>query len=202
MSLPAAVLAGVGLALGVVVVAALILPVGLELRLGGAAPRAALSWAFGAVRVDLLAPRRSREPARVRRKPRPRASANRRRRVLRALRSPGLAAAALRLVARTVRATHPRDVQLSGRFGFDDPADTGQIWALMAGPLSAALAGPAAAAGISMSLSPDFQGRALALEGGGRFTVIPGQLLAVVLAFVFSRGPRRAAWIMATGGER
>jgi hypothetical protein len=65
-----------------------------------------------------------------------------------------------------------RSLHLSGRFGLDDPADTGVLWGRMA-PLVYTLSG----AGRRIDLVPEFSGPCLDLEATGEVAIRPVRLL-------------------------
>jgi hypothetical protein len=144
--------------------------------------RTELSWAFGLLSGDLLAParrpRKARRPARRRRA----ASPWMRQRLLAAVRSGGFPRMLARFGARLLRATHPRDVSLTAVVGLDDPCDTGTLWAV-GGPLAVALA---AASDGKVALAPDFAGERLSVQGRGRFTVVPAQVIAIAVWFLMT----------------
>jgi hypothetical protein len=77
-----------------------------------------------------------------------------------------------------VRAVRFGSLRLSGRFGLDDPADTGILWGRLA-PFVYTLSGP----NRRIELSPDFAGPCLDLEGAARVVVSPWRLLRAGLAF-------------------
>jgi hypothetical protein len=80
------------------------------------------------------------------------------------------------------RAIHKRDVRLHLLIGLDDPADTGQLWALM-GPLSAVLAQSRA---VRIDIEPDFTESHLEFNSSGDIRVIPLQLIGLALALLLS----------------
>jgi hypothetical protein len=80
------------------------------------------------------------------------------------------------------RAVHKHDLRLRLRIGLDDPADTGQLWALM-GPLSAIAANSQAA---EVSIEPDFMQSTLELHSSGRIRLVPLQLLGLALGLLLS----------------
>jgi len=176
------------------VLGCLLIPLRLEVEIPeqGRA-RTELSWAFGLVSRDLLAlPWRPSKPGRPRRKRRA-ASPWLRRRLLAAVRSGGFPRMLARFGARLMRATHPRDVSFSAVVGLDDPCDTGRLWAV-GGPLAVALAG---ASDGKVALAPHFAGERLSVQGRGRFTVVPVQVIAIAVWFLVTlltlpgRPPRR-----------
>jgi len=88
----------------------------------------------------------------------------------------------IRFVRDLWRAIHKRDLRLQLRIGLDDPADTGQLWALM-GPLSAIAANSQAA---EVSIEPDFMQSTLEFRSSGRIRLIPLQLLGLTLGLLLS----------------
>jgi hypothetical protein len=88
----------------------------------------------------------------------------------------------LKFVRALWRAIHKREVYLQLQIGLDDPADTGQLWALM-GPLSAVLAQSQA---VQIDIEPDFSESHLEFNSSGDIRIIPLQLLALTLALLLS----------------
>ncbi len=139
-----------------------------------------LRWFFGLVPLRTTGPEASEQPRSVR--PRGRFSAGS------MLRTEGFARRCLRFAGQLLRSAHIRELELVGRVGFDDPADTGQLWALL-GPLNglASTLHPA-----RVSIEPDFAGEVLEVEGVGDLRVVPGRVIVVVLAFALSPVTLRA----------
>ncbi len=184
--------------LAAVLLVLLLIPVELEIALGsvlGAAGRARLSWGWGLFRVDL-----AREKV-VRRGPKRQEHGGRQ-----PQRNSGLRGPSFRLIAGTIRpiltllrrllhATHPRDVRVQAQIGFDDPADTGMFWGLIA-PAVAALGG---SVGHAVEVEPVFAGADFKWSARGHFTVVPAQLLGVLLAFGLSPAVVRVALSLSKG---
>jgi hypothetical protein len=82
-----------------------------------------------------------------------------------------------------VRALH-FDLNLSGTYGFEDPSLTG----FTVGVISAANRGSR-----SIDLNPDFTREVVDMRGGIRGWVIPLQIMAICIVFLF-RKPVRAMW--------
>ncbi len=80
------------------------------------------------------------------------------------------------------QAIRKRDMHLQLLIGLDDPADTGQLWAVM-GPLSAVLAQSQA---VRIDIEPDFSESHLEVNSSGDIRIIPLQLLALLLALLLS----------------
>jgi hypothetical protein len=166
--------------------------------------RTELSWAFGLVSRDLLAqvqrPEKARRPAQKRRARGPWI----RQRLLAAVRSAGFFHVLARFAARLFRATHPRDVSFTAVVGLEDPSDTGRLWAV-GGPLALALS---TASGGKIALTPDFAGEHLQVQGQGRFTVVPAQVMAIAAWFLVTllmlpgRPPRRSARVRRPAPDR
>ena len=70
----------------------------------------------------------------------------------------------------------------------DDPADTGRLWGVV-GPLAALLATSRA---MQVSIQPDFAAEVFEYQGRGYISVIPLQVLALLLAFALSPVTLRA----------
>lgn len=70
-------------------------------------------------------------------------------------------------------AIEQRDLKLFMRIGLDDPADTGELWALL-GPLSAILF---THRNSQISLQPDFLDQAFELQSSGTIRIVPLQHL-------------------------
>jgi hypothetical protein len=87
-----------------------------------------------------------------------------------------------RLVRDVGRAAHLHRLRLRMRLGLGDPADTGQLWAVL-GPLSALAQG---LRGADVHIEPAFMESVFEFHARGRLRVIPLQFLALALAFVLS----------------
>jgi len=148
-----------------------------------------LLWAFGLVRVRLAsqaaqAGKRSAESSTAERK-RPRgkrAASKRKADVLGALRLQRFRRRIVRFARDLWRAVHKQDVSLRVRLGLGDPADTGQLWAVL-GPIAAWLATLREA---SVTIEPDFFETTLELETHGSIRVIPLEILGTVVALALS----------------
>jgi hypothetical protein len=77
---------------------------------------------------------------------------------------------------------HPRVQRMHIELGLEDPAETGQAWALL-GPLSGWLM---YRFGGSVRLEPNFTAPTFAVEGKMHFTLIPLQTLGIALGFASS----------------
>ena len=88
----------------------------------------------------------------------------------------------INFVKRILRATHAKNLYLKLRIGLYDPADTGQLWAIM-GPISGLLTN---LKNIQIELEPDFIDSVMEIEGHGHFRIIPLQLIALIIVFLLS----------------
>ena len=88
------------------------------------------------------------------------------------------------VVGKLWRAVEKRDVRLRACIGLGDPADTGQLWAVL-GPLSAVFASVRSA---RLSIEPDFVDEALVLEGSGHVRLVPLQIIAIAAGLLASPG--------------
>ncbi|MBF9061457.1 DUF2953 domain-containing protein, partial [Rhodobacterales bacterium HKCCSP123] len=79
-----------------------------------------------------------------------------------------------RLVASLLGAIGLRRLSLRGRFGFDDPADTGAVYGLLQG---------ARATGARIDLVPEFTGACLELAAEGTVILRPARVAGALLRF-------------------
>lgn len=157
--------------------------------------KAMLQWLFGLVRVQLPPPRAERpapEEKQIEDSSESRAKTQRKKfNPLAALRQKAFRKRILRFACDLWHAIRAQDLYLRIRVGLGDPADTGQLWALF-GPLSGLLATTENA---SIELEPEFIDAVFELDSSGKISVIPLQLLYLVLGLLcsppFWRGMRR-----------
>lgn len=148
-----------------------------------------LLWAFGLLDVR-LAPEAAEtgQPAAesatpARRKPRTkRAASKRKTNVLAGMRLQRFRRRIVRFARDLWRAVQKRDLSLRVRVGLGDPADTGQLWALL-GPLAGWLATLREAV---ITIEPEFYEPTLELETHGSIRIIPLQLVGIVVALALS----------------
>lgn len=158
-----------------------------------------LLWGFGLLRVRIplsattpSAAGRERTPAksvRPRRRERSRASP------LALLRCRSLRRRLLRFVSDLWQAVHKRNLMLYIRLGLDDPADTGQLWAVV-GPVAAILADLDEA---RVEIEPEFTAAVFELESSGAIRIIPLQLLYLVVMLLCSPALWRGIRLMHKG---
>ena len=87
-----------------------------------------------------------------------------------------------RFIRAVWRAIHKQDLRLRMRIGLGDPADTGQLWALV-GPLSGLLANNREA---SIEIEPEFFDAIFELDSSGSIRIIPLQLLYLAVGLLLS----------------
>lgn len=173
----------------VLALALLVLAVPLEVtfRVRGVTPlrgQIAICWLFRLVRARIRL-----HGARRARRTKARPAGRRRRFPLAALvRRRAFRCRAWRFLGDLTRALGVERLRVKLRLGFDDPADTGRLWALV-GPLDAALQHLRAA---QVHLEPEFGEAVFALRAHGRVCVVPLRLVGLVTAFVLSPASLRA----------
>lgn len=182
--------------IAVLIVAALAIPVDLDVTLERAERfhgTARLRWLFGLIDVALDSNRATgAQPERRGRNTsttegRGPTTPSRRRRVVAILRTKGLLHRLIRLADDIIHAVRVSHVVARARFGFDDPADTGQV---CGGVLP--LIAMASSKGMDVRCTPDFSGAVLRGSCAGTLSVTPLRLLVVILLFVGSRPVWRA----------
>lgn len=149
-----------------------------------------LNWAFGLLRADV-----SPDPS----KPRPEKKAARRGKskgkkanVLAAIRQPSFRRRVFRFLADAWHAIHKQNVRLQVRLGLGDPADTGQLWAVL-GPVSAMLAGRR---DVRIAIEPDFGDATLEVDSSGTVWLVPLQMVIIVLGLLLSPSVWRGLSVM------
>lgn len=80
------------------------------------------------------------------------------------------------------RAVRKQDLRLYARLGLGDPAETGQLWALL-GPLSGILNNVEDA---EIEIEPDFANARFEFDGSGRIAVVPLEILGIVVSLALS----------------
>lgn len=79
-------------------------------------------------------------------------------------------------------AIQKRGMSLRLRIGLDDPADTGQLWALM-GPVAGILA---SSREVSFVIEPEFQEETFEFDSSGSIKFVPMQILVLTLTMLCS----------------
>ena len=112
------------------------------------------------------------------------------REALRIVRTDGLITRTLRLFKDLLCAVRIHALDVSGRIGFGDPAETGRFWAV----LSALTVIPGTGACATVDLEPDFEQAVLRFESHGVFRVVPLRMLAILVLYLMSSPALRAVW--------
>ncbi len=170
-------------ALVLLLLALLMVPVDLSYRLEwrrGFDAEFRLLWLFGLVDTRFV-PTPEEQPVAAAEESR-QESARHKLRPLAAIRQKSFRRRLLRFAGDTWRAIRKRDLYLRARVGLGDPADTGQLWALL-GPLSGWLASLDDAA---IELEPEFADAVFEVDSGGRVSLIPLQFLYLALGLLLS----------------
>lgn len=154
-----------------------------------------LIWAFGLVRTDVSPGSGEPEPER-KKADRRRKSKGRQRNVMAAIREPAFRRRMLRFGADVWRAVHKKNVRLLVRLGLGDPADTGQLWAVL-GPVSGILA---RRRDIRVSIEPDFIDWTLDVDSSGTVRIVPLHLVMIALGLLFSPPVWRGIMLMRSPG--
>ncbi len=143
-----------------------------------------LRWMYGLVRIPIpLAP-----PAGTGTKEapakhsRPRRSAHRGQSAFDLLRQDALRRRLIKFAGNLWDAVRKDDVRLYIRIGLDDPADTGQLWAV-AGPVTAMLNNIRSA---SIEIEPTFTAPSFEVHSSGSLRVIPLQVLCLTIGLLLS----------------
>ena len=145
-----------------------------------------LQWAFGLVRIDLpafqskTASPQGEEPTQtIHRKRHP---SRKRSNPLAVIRQKAFRRRIIRFIHDLWHAVHKRDVSLRIRIGLGDPADTGQLWAIV-GPVAGILANVQQA---SIEIEPEFFDTIFELDSSGNIRLIPLQMIYLTLALLLS----------------
>lgn len=114
-------------------------------------------------------------------------------RFLRLLKSRGFLRGVLRLLRGLARRVRFVSLHVAGRFGLDDPCDTGRLW----GSICAATGFLHGSKRVRFQVEPDFNEAVLELDGRGEIRFIPVTLFLPAARFVLSPATLRAAWAAA-----
>ena len=171
------------------VVAILAIPVTILFRLSWPDVRendVRLLWAFGLVRARLSGEPKEDEDSRGEsdkaEKRTGRTSRKSKTNVWAPLRQSHFRQRARRFMSDVWAAIQKQDVRLRMRIGLDDPADTGQLWAVF-GPVSGVLP---SAQDVAIRLEPEFQEETLELAGSGGVRIMPLRLIYLAGGLLFS----------------
>ncbi len=159
-----------------------------------------LNWAFGLVRADVSPdtgkPETEKPEAALESAGWWRKSERKKTNFIAAIREPGFRRRMLRFVSDVWRAIQKKNVRLMVRMGLGDPADTGQLWAVI-GPLSGMLA---CARDATVVIEPDFLGSTFDVDSSGTVRVIPLQLTIIALGLRVSPAVWRGIMLMRATG--
>jgi len=193
----------------VAVVAALLallaVPIEVAFRAEGIEPlrwEVGIRWLFGAVRLHVPIPGSDKTDETTQAKPgagKARAKAGKKRgrgNVFAVLRQAAFRRRVYRLLHDVLSAAHFHELRLRLRLGLGDPADTGQLWAVL-GPLAAIARNRRNA---DVRIEPEFIDTALEFRAEGRARLMPLQYLALAAGFVLSPVSIRA-WRMLHAGH-
>ena len=150
-----------------------------------------LYWLFGLVRVR-LSPGQSKPSAEEKKEPAPKARRSKRAsrkkksdkktNVFAAIRQKAFRRRIYRFIRDFWHAVHKQDVRLRVRIGLGDPADTGQLWAIM-GPVAGTLSNLKSA---SIDIVPEFIDATLELDSSGSIRIYPLQLIYLAVGLLLS----------------
>ena len=185
------------------VVVLLAMPVTLTYQLSwkqALSARLRLIWAFGLVRAEVSPDRAKAEPDKpqtARRKAGGRGKSKRRKtNFMAAIRRPSFRRRIGRFVSDVWRAVHKKNVRLLVRLGLGDPADTGQLWAVL-GPLSGILA---RLRDVRIAIEPDFLDPVFEVDSSGTIRLIPLQIVFLTLGLLVSPSIWRGIMSMRVSG--
>lgn len=172
-----------------IVIALLAIPVTLTFKLSlpqDSQNQILLHWAFGLVRVRL--------PSSQPESPSPKAEEaaqktsrfkpfqTKRGNPFSAIRKKSFRRRVLKFVNDFWHAIHKENVTLRIRIGLGDPADTGQLWAIV-GPVAGMLANSKST---SFDIEPDFMDTTFEVDGSGSVRFIPLQIIGLTVAVLLS----------------
>jgi len=145
-----------------------------------------LFWLFGLVRIRLF-PQPRKPPPQNNKQPeqrsrRTKGSPRSKTHLFTGLQQKAFRRRIIRYLQDCWHAIHKTDLTLRGRVGLGDPADTGQLWAIL-GPINAMLDNIRSA---SIRIDPEFTDATLELKSHGRIRLIPLQLCCLTLALMLS----------------
>lgn len=149
-----------------------------------------LLWLFGLVRVRLPSPQTNasrtedKKSAKKKKKKigRSERSPTKKQNVFAAVRQKAFRQRIFRFVRDIWQAIQKKDLSLRVRVGLGDPADTGQLWALL-GPVAGLLSNSQQA---SITIEPNFFDSCFDIDSSGKLRIIPLQLLYLTFALLLS----------------
>jgi Protein of unknown function (DUF2953) len=166
-------------------IALLAIPITLRFELSW--PRASrqsleLQWGFGLVRLQIPVSGPSEQQAHHAARSLQKKKQKKRRNVFAVLRQRAFRRRILRFIRELWHALRKQDVRIRVRLGLGDPADTGQLWAIV-GPVAGMLSNFKEA---SIKIEPTFVDTTFELDSSGTLRVIPLQVLYFTVALFLS----------------
>ena len=162
---------------------------------------ALLKWAFGLVtlRISGSAPKAlsSGGDESKRKTHRSKHMSRKNTNVLAAIRQKPFRRRIIRFISDLWRVVHKKDLSLRVRVGLGDPADTGQLWAIV-GPIAGMLA---TVEGAAIAFEPEFSDSAFELNSAGSIRLIPLQLIWMTIALLLSPSIWQGVVMMRKGGR-
>lgn len=159
-----------------------------------------LNWAFGLVRTnvspDHAEPKPDKPEAAREKSFRRGKSTGKKANFMAAIRQTSFRRRILRFISDLWRAIHKQNVRLLVRMGLGDPADTGQLWAML-GPLSGMLA---RLRDVRVAIEPDFIDTTFEVDSSGTIRLIPLQFVILALGLLFSPSVWRGMMLMRKTG--
>jgi hypothetical protein len=170
-------------------IALLAVPVSLTFRMSwqqGFQGDVQLFWLFGLVRMRLPAP----EPASLKQESEIRAQiacrlgrpSREKHSVFAMVRQKSFRRRITRFLRDVWHAIHKSNVSLNARIGLGDPADTGQLWAVV-GPVAGILSNDR---GVTVGIVPNFVEETFEVDGSGNIRLIPLQMIGLALGLLLS----------------
>jgi len=144
-----------------------------------------LQWLFGLVRIQLplyRAKTASSQTEKIARKHREERSSGRKSNPIAVIRYKSFRQRIIKFIRDFWSAIHKDNLVLRVRIGLGDPADTGQLWALL-GPVSGMLATIQEA---SIEIEPEFIDAIFELESSGNIRIIPLQMIYLAIGLLLS----------------
>jgi hypothetical protein len=145
-----------------------------------------LHWLFGLVRIRLPSfkpkPPAPEGEERTKKQDHPDRSPRNKQNVFAVVRQKSFRRRIVRFIRDCWRAIRKRDVSLHIRMGLGDPADTGQLWAVV-GPVAGILSNAKEA---SIEIVPEFLDETFELDSSGNIRLIPLQLIYLTVGLLLS----------------
>lgn len=176
---------GIGLLLGMLILLAIPFDVVFRLTKDDSFRlRLSIAWAFGLLSKDLgkTTDKPSTKKPKTKKSRSKQAGKGKAGMAIAFIRSQGMPARLLRLAQDMWRQLRIRQLHLHLTLGLDDPADTGQLFGIMA----PALIQTNRMTKLDLQVQPDFSQPVLLANGRGQLRVIPLTIIAVMLAFLLS----------------